>query len=368
MLTELDDLLCHQTAATFDEVAVTDHRFFDRTWFCAYAPDGGTCVITGMGAYANTNVLDGFAAVQRDGVQWNVRLSRGLRPRRTLMAVGPLAHEVEVPLSTFRLTLEPGEHDVSFDLRWTGAVPPTLEGRHQATLDGRGVEDYRRFVQLGTVDGSIEVDGHRTELDGWFGARDRSWGVRRGVGGFEPFTGTLPAELTDGVLFFWLAFTSGGVAGQLQLKEDGAGTRIVTDGTIVSEGSTDAVVAVEHDLELVPGTRVLRRGTLAVTTASGAEHEIEVTPSARPWAYVGTGYDGGYADGRGLGVFRGASLVEHDRYTLTDHEDVILPDGRTVRPIHREQPALVRVDGRPGTAHSACIVVGPSRLADQEVA
>ena len=82
MLTALDDTLLHQAPLPFEFVASSDHRFYDRYWFEAIAPDGSAGVLISMGRYPNMNVLDGFVTAQTEGRQYNVRFSRQLRPRR----------------------------------------------------------------------------------------------------------------------------------------------------------------------------------------------------------------------------------------------------------------------------------------------
>ncbi len=91
MLTKLDEILRHQLPTTFDHVGTSDPRFYDRYWFCAYDPAGELALITGMGLYANMNVMDGFVSLMtpKDGSsehagraadQHNFRFSRILRP------------------------------------------------------------------------------------------------------------------------------------------------------------------------------------------------------------------------------------------------------------------------------------------------
>jgi len=203
VLTGLDETMRHQAPLTFSQVASTDHRFFDRVWFCAYHPEGTVGLITGMGSYTNMNVLDGFAAIQRSGRQHNVRLSRALRPAVDHMGVGPLRVEVVEPLQVLRLVLEPDDRrpedrrpedrhphqGLGFDLFWSAVGPARTEEPHAGRLDGRLYQEYLRYSQIGEVNGWLSIDDERYEVEHWFGARDHSWGVRRGVGGFEPFTG-----------------------------------------------------------------------------------------------------------------------------------------------------------------------------------
>lgn len=360
LLTALDETLRHQAPLTFAEVASTDHRFFDRTWYGMYAPDNSAGLITGMGAYTNMNVLDGFAAVQRSGRQYNLRLSRSLRPEVTHAGLGPLRVEVIRPLEAVRLILEPGGHPdqvTAFDVIWEAVAPPRLEPHHFGRLDGRAFEDYRRFSQPGKVSGTLSVAGEVFEARDWFGARDHSWGVRRGVGGFEPFTGSMPPEAA-GVLFIWLAFHAGGWSGLVQLRELADGHRTALDGAVWDGKHWVPVVDVAHAISFRPGGRAFDRAQLELWGAGGERWIVEAERSLTAWAYVGTGYDGGYNDGRGLGVWRGPSLAECDVYDVSDPEDVVLPDGRVIRPRHREQPVRLTVNGVAGLGHLPIMAFG----------
>jgi hypothetical protein len=360
LLTALDETLRHQAPLTFAEVASTDHRFFDRCWYGVYAPGGDVGFITGMGAYTNMNVLDGFAAMQRAGRQYNLRLSRSLRPDVTHAGLGPLRVEVVRPLEAVRLILEPGGHaeqTTAFDVTWEAVAPPRLEPHHFGRLDGRAFEDYRRFSQPGRVNGTVSVAGEVYEARDWFGARDHSWGVRRGVGGFEPFTGSMPAE-AGGVLFIWLAFHAGEVSGLVQLRELASGERLMLDGAVWDGARWVTVTGLEHEITFRPGGRAFDRARIVLRGAGGEEWVVEAERSLTAWAYVGTGYDGGYNDGKGLGVWRGASLAEWDVYDVSDPEDVVLPDGKTIRPRHREQPVRLTVNGVAGHGHLPVMAFG----------
>lgn len=360
MLNALDETLLHQTPEPFGHVSSSDHRWFDRTWFGAYSRSGDLGVITGMGAYSNMNTFDGFAAVQRDGRQHNVRAARVLRPDLGAMAVGPIRHEVVEPLQTMRLVLEPGAHPIAYDLTWDATFPAHLEPRHADRLDGRVYQDYSRFDQMGSVSGWVEVDGERHAAEDWVGIRDHSWGVRRSTGGFEPFTGTPPPEI-NGSLFIWLEFATDDVNGHLQLNEDAKGRRSMLEGFFASRDGDSVtraeVVDVQHDIEFHPGTRAYRHVTLTITTDDDRKWVVEADPVLTAWAYRGTGYDRGFNDGKGLGAFRG-SVVEFDTYDVSHPEQVVLPGGEVIVPLHREQGVRLLLDGAPGFGHLPVMPIG----------
>ena len=353
MLTKLDETLAHQGPTTFDHALTSDHRFFDRTVYGVHH-DGELQLVMGLAAYKNMNVQEGFACVHQGDKQYNLRLSRALRPHIGEMHCGPLSIDIIEPWKKMRLVLEPGDYSHSFDLLCEAALPPTEEDHHFARFNGRPVQDYARFDQLLRVSGEFVLNGERTEVRDWFGFRDHSWGVRPGVGGFEPQNGQRPRG--DGSLFIWLAFTTDDMGGQFQMAEDADGNLLSLDGHIgwpEDSGQPDLRVAsVEHDISFIPGNRVFDAARLLVTTEDGQEFDIRAEAVGRPWAYKGTGYDSGYDDELGLGAWRGEELlVEHDIYDVSEPEEVGLPDGRRIRPVHREQPVCLTVNGHPGYGH-----------------
>ena len=63
-----------------------------------------------------------------------------------------------------------------------------------------------------------------------------------------------------------------------------------------------------------------------------------------------------------MGVWRGDALsVETDQYDLSHVEEVLLTDGRRLRPRHREQPVRVKVRGEAGQGHFPIIVIGRNK-------
>jgi hypothetical protein len=73
----------------------------------------------------------------------------------------------------------------------------------------------------------------------------------------------------------------------------------------------------------------------------------------------GTGYDWGWNDDQGLGVYRGEYYTEDDVYDLSHPENVVRPDGQVRTPMHRETATHISLNGRPGTGHQVLIAVGP---------
>jgi hypothetical protein len=372
MLTPLDETLFHQSTEVMVHTRESDHRFFDRFVIGCHSPDGNLGLVTSMGVYKNMNVMDGFAMLQQGASrQYNHRFSRDLHRGGYETRLGPLSHEVLEPMKRLHLRLEPGPYAGAFDLEWEAIAPAHLETRHFTRLDGRIVRDHLRFDQHGKLNGWIELNGTRHEVRDWFCWRDHSWGVRAGIGGFEPFTGAVVDGAAQAVsdtskghlnLVHWWATARN--CALFQVQEDGEGNRLYLDGRITSltgEHPPLEIVDARQEFTLHPGTRRFSHGTLQLKTEDGRDWLLEIEAIGRAWAYKGSGYDSGYNDELGLGAYRGEWTEEYDVYDISHPEDVIMPDGRVLRPTHREQIARVKVNGEPGLAHSPMLVVGPNR-------
>lgn len=348
LLGPLDEHLNHQTSRPFRVAGTSDHRFYDRHWFEVLAPDGSLAMISGMGIYKNQGVVDGFVSVQHERLQSNVRVSRPLDDR-VEPSVGPLAVEVIEPFERVRLRLEPGEHPISCDLMWTSTFSPRLEAPHLDLVDGRIVTDVSRYDQAGTWNGWIILDGDRTDVTDWWGIRDHSWGVRPDIGGYEPRLG----HPKQNKLWLWAYVTTDELECHVQSREDGQGRLLFLDGHVTRLDDplrrAHEIVALEHDITFVPGTRDWSWLRYVLTVADGSEVVIEAEPLQSAWAYRGTGYEGGFDDGRGVGVPRG-DIVQHDVLDLRV-AGAVTRDGEPFHPGHREQPAAVVVNGREGLGH-----------------
>jgi hypothetical protein len=369
MLSRYDETLVHQAPVTFDQTHISDHRFFDRVWFGGFGKDG-VRFMCGMAVYKNTNTVDGFFVISRGDKQYNLRLSRPMFPNAADMAIGPLTIDVVEPFKELTIALQPvPDHGFSADLRFFATTAAHQENPHIKRADGRLVQDYTRFDQVGKLTGWIDSASGRVQVRDWFCARDHSWGFRPGVGGYEPTTSGAqssgnPDDVgpeTDGFLLVSLMFDSPHYSGFVHVQENGAGRSLYLDGTCYSRVNDERrplpVLRVEHDLTFIPRTRTCSHGNIRLTLLDGTQLAIEARSLLPTWCFKGTGYDFGYNDERGLGVFRG-NLLESDVYDVSHAEDVRLPDGRTIRPWHREGDALLQINGESGAAHFAVISSG----------
>ena len=344
MLTKLDDTLWHQLPTTFDHVWTSDPRFFDRYWFAIHSPDGRMAIQITMGAYRNMNVLDAGAVMIIDGKQYNLRVSRSLDGSAETEC-GPIRITAEKPLERFEIAIAAGTHDLSGLIRWRCVEPAREENPHFNRLQGRTVEDYRRFDQIGLASGWMEIAGRRVEIADWWSCRDHSWGVRRGMGVPEPVTGPKVALAEKGHVMSFLFFSTDSMSGHLLFMQRGADEPYTTG--VVTERASEAVHVAEKialSVELHPGTRRFRVAQVRATFDDGKLLLLDVAARGASIAMPGLGYSGGYDDGRGLGAWRGVQHLESDVWDVSHPSRVVYPDGSQKEHWHRIQPVAIEAD------------------------
>jgi hypothetical protein len=302
-----------------------------------------------MGFYQNMNVVDGGMVAIHDRRQHNVRVSRQLRPAYDTVC-GPLGIEVLDPLRRIRLTASRNASTVEADLEWVATSAAQEERHHFARRTGRVVEDYSRYDQIGEMSGWVGIDGERLDVSSWWACRDHSWGVRERVGVPEPHTGQGPPS--PGALFAFLFYSTDTQSGHVQLtRRDGNDhitVEMIDDKTGVSAIGEKVSVAVHFVDDRRP--RRFERAVFDVTTTAGDVTSIQAEADGPAVAMPGLGY-GGYADGLGLGVYRGVTHLEHDVWDVSHPAEVGYPDGSKGRPVHRIQPVRVTQRGPGGTSH-----------------
>jgi hypothetical protein len=375
-LTALDETLMHQAPLPFEFAATSDHRFFDRHMGSAFAPDGSTGVTMGMGLYKNMNVLDGFAAVQRNGaIQHNLRLSRPLRPQLVTEA-GPLRIEIVEPFQAMRYVLDGGsDYPHHFDLTFKAFQGPHLEDPHYGRIDGRLATDYLRYCQNGHISGVIGIGKEEIRVKDWFMWRDHSWGVRPNVGGHDPFTGTVggsfPSAIRSGgkgLMLFGFGFATSEVGGYISLIENGLGERLYLTGFLgYADGTRTKVIDAEYDVAFVGRTRDFKTMNIRFKTEDGKSWDAQNRAIGRTWVMKGLGYDAGFNDGKGQGVWRGPDLhKEYDSYDMSELGKPKMPDGSVANSSHREQHCRVTINGVEGDSYIPLVLLGKNYRYDIE--
>lgn len=326
MLTGRDDHLGHQIPTTFDHVYTSDPMWTERLWFTLHDITTGQVLFDcGLGQYPNKNVQDAFAGVALDGKQYNVRMSRALRPDSGVAQVGPLSFQVIEGLKRHRLLLEQNESGLSFDIEWAAAFNPHEEDHHYRRRTGKLVEDLSRYSQLGRAHGTITLPGGKTfTLDPkkWLGQRDHSWGVRPELRTEEgdPHKTSLPSYFYNWVT---AQFSSFGL--HCFFNERAPGNFIYLTGEIVKPLSETAdeglrVVSVEHNWTWAshPVSQTLAQGELTLTLANGSSKTVHIrTLPAR--YFLRSGMYGAWK-GWYHGDYKGRYYWEYDIWDLADQE------------------------------------------------
>lgn len=305
MLSSWDDFPVHQIAEPVRHVGTSDRNFYDRYYFNLHPSSDELFAVMGMGVYPNLGTQDAFLTVRRGDTHHVVRANQPLGDRMDT-AIGPFRIEVLEPLRRLRFVVDAPHLDLSCDLTWEGVFAPWIEPRHHVRKHGRIVFDTTRFAQNGRWSGSLRVGDDTFDVtpDRWWGARDRSWGVRP-VG--EPEVPGIQTEPVMTGMWNYVPMQFDDHSILLLVQEEANGHRTFDEGVRIWHdparepewlGSPQA----EHPIE--PGTRLVRRPTtFRLPDAPGGPLEIECTPLVHNYIGIGTGYGLGdeYRHGMWLG-------------------------------------------------------------------
>ncbi|HVU72919.1 MAG TPA: hypothetical protein VHE83_08150 [Mycobacteriales bacterium] len=345
-LVPADELFVHQITDTFATVGQADRSWTEKLWAVASAPDGSLQVDLGLGLYPNRGVIDGYAGVSRGVEQWTVRASGRLSAANDSV-VGPIGYAVTDPLVSCRFTLAATDAvPIAFDWTFTGVVPPFVEERElKRSHDGRRIDsDIVRFHHTGTAHGWVEVDGVRTDVDGWVAGRDRSWGVRYMIGEPPRDMPRPPRDRDSATFTIWSPILCTRADGSryglhLYYLSDISPTRSkveVQGGIEEPDGSRTPITGAVPVFDFDPRNRRLRGGRLDLTTADGTARPVTVEAVGDTGFHLGTGLYFSF-DGSWHGQWHGDGHVEGEH--IAD-----CSDPETARRVHQIRDCIVRVD------------------------
>jgi hypothetical protein len=198
MLTAGDDYPIHQLPEPI-AYATGERNFYDRYFFNGYARDSSIFFAVALGVYPQLGVMDAAMSIVEAGVQRNLRASRSaIVLDRLATRVGPIEVEVLEPLRSLRVRVSSPEYGIAADCVFSARARACEEPRFTRRVGGRTLMDLTRLTQNGEWRGHLEFDGRRSSVDGFWGTRDRSWGLRA-VG--EPDRQPLPGAERQ---FYWL--------------------------------------------------------------------------------------------------------------------------------------------------------------------
>ncbi|MDO3402752.1 hypothetical protein QWI29_22150 [Mycolicibacterium neoaurum] len=317
-LSGADEYFTHQTALPHAMVATSDPSWRERYWVSFQDTEAGDTVLTlGLGRYPNQDVMEGFACFSSNGQQTNLRLSRTLLPDSHAMAVGPLSVDIRQPLQEIDFHLADNDSGLTFDLTFTAAFEPMLEGRFFQVSRARTTYDAIRYVQHGRATGSIRIpDGRTLEVtpQRWWAERDHSWGTRP----LPRADGQPPGERPEWRMLLFAPLRLPDFAVHVYVQESSPGNPVHLSAGIVGRDDNPMITGVEHDLrwqENAPAPTLVG-GRLTLLLLGGERIDLELT--ARPGrAHLrGGGYEGW--NGWKQGQWRGELTAEHDTWDLCD--------------------------------------------------
>ncbi|MFC8178783.1 hypothetical protein ACFULT_07915 [Rhodococcus sp. NPDC057297] len=270
--------------------------FFDRLMFNMHPADStAPSLITGLGIYPPKNSVDGFVVLSVAGEQRNLRFASEL-DATDRKSCGPFAVDCVVPNEQWRLRLSGNDIGVEFDVTWRARTPAWFGEIAVENTASDTRTSFDHLFQSGRYEGTVSIDGDQRSVDGWYGQRDRSRGVRTMSGGQG--------------LHIWYQAQFADFAIGFLLVETRAQERMLLRGAVMHEnGTLDAITDVGHALDFTPGLDLIG-GVVEVSTARGERYRVQADASAGGGFMAGAGYGGHH------GVARGIDHVESDRYTL----------------------------------------------------
>jgi hypothetical protein len=277
--------------------------------------------------------------------------------------VGPLTVDIVEPLRITRVRADAADLGISADITFSARTVALEEPRQTMTNGTRLFMDSTRLTQWGTWAGEITTGGDRVALDGLYGTKDRSWGIRP-VG---QAAGAAPDTTPPQLFFLWAPINFGDRCTHFLCFERANGARIVGSqavldvigpndptwnaddrirhlaGTVAevrwaaglrrSEGATLRMLGHDGDeerIELEPLLTFRMRG-LGYThpewghaqwhgeeAVGSEEHKVEELDNVEPWnIHVQQVMRARYGDREGLGVLEQLAFGEHHPTGLT---------------------------------------------------
>ncbi len=323
MLTPWDEQMCHQLPTTMDHVYTSDPAWTERVYISLYdVATKSTILGCGIGQYPNKNVQDGFVTVWHEGKQYNLRVSRTLRPNPHEIKIGPLSIELLEGLRRFRMVLAGNPSGISFDIEWAATMNPHEETHDFRRSNGRVVQDIARFDQVGRATGALSIPGHTFALtpETWFCHRDRSWGTRRPL---RTEAGNAQSTRFAPFLFSWSAAQFADYALHWRFVERSAGRYSYFTGELVRPFGqpTDPGWQLERTEQEFRWdgsgpVQTLLGGEITLSFFNGERREVSFVTHPPRWRLKGGGY-GGYR-GWQHGDPKGAFYQEHEVWDLSD--------------------------------------------------
>lgn len=201
-LTALDEQFVHQIPEPLPNV-VNHHDHWRESYFFVLHPRTapGDVLILTMAHYPKREMMDSLQLGRISGHYVFAHHSRPYNGDPHTTAVGPVAVDISEAYKTVRLNVEGPDAPFGLDVTFTartqahGLRRGTMKAGHEI------IWDQSHMIQSGLYSGTFAHNGTTREVDGWWGQRDHSWGIRdhRRC----PMWMWLAVQLPDGMFGVW---------------------------------------------------------------------------------------------------------------------------------------------------------------------
>ena len=280
MIVETDDYFCHQIVEPHAHVLSNDPSWADRAYITISDANRFGMDI-GVSMYPNNDAIETYAIASTPrGIQRSMRASRDLSAGRFPLWAGPSRFDIIEPLRHWKMTCEPNDSGISYDLEFRARALPYEMHAPEVRKKRRVIHTDIYIFQPGRVDGTLTLGEETFELENVDAHRDRTWGLRAAGEGILP----------HGVLA-WISADLPGYTIVAQIRDRGDDTPQFRDGAISyhDTGRVVPIVDFEHDMEFDYDTRQMVRGRFKLVDAEGKKYDLESRTAFRIYL-TGAGY------------------------------------------------------------------------------
>lgn len=239
-LTSLDELFVHQIPEPLPNVATHHAHWRESLFFLMHPRDRlGDVVVLTLAMFPARQEIDSLQLGRIGGALQFARHARPFGGDPHTMAVGPVRIEIVEPFREVHLRVaEAPEAPIAMDVRFRARTRPHALRRGTMKAGHETIWDQSHMIQSGEYSGWFRHAGKTHDVDGWWGQRDHSWGIRDHAR--CPMWQWLAIQLPDGMLGVWH-------------WEYANGAPVYTDGCFAPVDGADPVpvIGYRHDLHWI---------------------------------------------------------------------------------------------------------------------
>ncbi len=361
MLNRFDDYPIHQTNFPIAHPVSGDLNYYDRYFFHGYPFSGEYFFCASLGVYPNRRIMDAHFSIVHQGRQYALHVSRLAPQERTETRVGPFSVQINEPMRTLRLVVEPNkETTLECDLTFHAATIPIEEQTMTRSFGTYKMMETSRFAQFGHWEGYIVVDGKRITLtkETSYACRDRSWGVRPVGQGAPGAPGPMPQ-----LFWLWAPIHLKDRCAMLIVDEDSDGRPKNVKAEIVPKYTDKSKIpddfekevrhgkVISHNVDWIPGTRRSQGAELIIQMDGEKETRVTLEPLCT-FQLLSLGY---LHPQWGHAFWKGEYAIEGEVWEL----DKL--DPMAFHHIHVEQVCRIRFGDEEAVGVLEQLVLGPAK-------